>query len=108
MAASLPEWLPAEGAPLAFGGNGNGNGNGSHAGLHKHFTSLGEARPEEPRFSALDMQRKAVPPAFDSLLIREGELMSKLHEILRSPLGAGAVRIVDELHVMVGRNKNLS
>jgi hypothetical protein len=46
--------------------------------------------------------------SFDSLLLREGELMSKLHEILRSPLGAGAARIVDELHQMVAKNRNLS
>jgi hypothetical protein len=46
--------------------------------------------------------------SFDSLLLREGELMSKLHEILRSPLGTGAARIIDELHLIVAKSRNLS
>ena len=44
---------------------------------------------EEPRFIA-EPPRKSASVGFDSLLLREGELMSKLHEILRSPLGTGA------------------
>ena len=37
--------------------------------------------------------------------MREGELMSKLHDLLHSPLGTGIARIVDELHAVVTRNR---
>jgi len=95
------DWIPAEGGPLTFSA---GN---SHAGMRSPYTTLSETRAEEPRFS-VEPQRKNASMNFDSLLLREGELMSKLHEILRSPLGAGAARIVDELHQMVAKNRNLS
>ena len=40
--------------------------------------------------------------------MREGELMSKLHDLLHSPLGMGIARIIEELHTMIPRNRNLS
>ena len=95
------DWIPADGGPLTFSA---GN---SHAGMHSPYATLSETRAEEPRFS-VEPQRKSASMSFDSLLLREGELMSKLHEILRSPLGAGAARILDELHQMVAKNRNLS
>ncbi|MGA2706071.1 MAG: helix-turn-helix transcriptional regulator [Isosphaeraceae bacterium] len=95
------DWIPADGGPLTFSA---GN---LHAGMHSPYATLSETRAEEPRFS-VEPQRKSASMSFDSLLLREGELMSKLHEILRSPLGAGAARIVDELHQMVAKNRNLS
>jgi transcriptional regulator with XRE-family HTH domain len=95
------DWIPAEGGPLTFSA---GN---SHAGMHSPCATLSETRAEEPRFS-VEPQRKSASMNFDSLLSREGELMSMLHEILRSPLGAGAARIVDELHQMVAKSRNLS
>ena len=95
------DWIPAEGGPLTFA---SGN---SHAGMHSPYAMSTETRAEEPRYS-IEPQRKTAAVNFDSLLLREGELMSKLHEILRSPLGAGAARIVDELHQMVARSRNLS
>ncbi len=45
---------------------------------------------------------------FDGLLMREGELMSKLHDLLHSPMGSGIARIIDELHQMGPKSKNLS
>ncbi len=95
------DWIPAEGGPLSFpAGN-------PHASMYSPYATLSETRAEEPRFSA-EPQRKSASMNFDPLLLREGELMSKLHEILRSPLGAGAARIVDELHQMVAKSRNLS
>jgi transcriptional regulator with XRE-family HTH domain len=94
------DWIPAEGGPLTFSAR-------SHAGMHSPCPALSETRAEEPRFS-VEPHRNSASMGFDSLLLREGELMSKLHEILRSPLGAGAARIVEELHQMVAKNKNLS
>ena len=95
------DWVPAEGGPLTF------SASNTHAGMHSPCPALSETRAEESRFS-VEPQRKSASMGFDSLLLREGELMSKLHEILRSPLGAGAARIVDELHQMVARSRNLS
>lgn len=95
------DWIPAEGGPLSF------SVSSQHAGMHSHCATLSDSRSGEPRFS-LEPQRKSASMSFDSLLLREGELMSKLHEILRSPLGAGAARIVDELHLIVAKSRNLS
>ena len=32
--------------------------------------------------------------------------MSKLHDLLHSPMGAGVARIVDDLHGMIGKGRN--
>ena len=95
------DWIPAEGGPLTF------SAHNPHAGMHSPCPALSETRAEEPRFS-VEPHRNSASMGFDSLLLREGELMSKLHEVLRSPLGAGVARIVDELHQMVAKNRNLS
>jgi len=95
------DWIPAEGGPLNFAASN------SHAGMHSPYATLTEPRAEEPRFS-VEPQRRSAAMSFDSLLLREGELISKLHEILLSPMGSGAARIVDELHLMVAKSRNLS
>ncbi len=95
------DWIPAEGGPLSFPTNN------SHASVHAPYSTLSEARAEEPRFS-VEPQRKNASMNFDSLLLREGELTSKLHEILRSQLGAGAARIIDELYQMASKGRNFS
>ncbi len=97
----LADWIPAEGGPLAF------SANAQHGGTHTQYAKLTDTMIEEPRFCA-EPPRKSASVGFDSLLLREGELMSKLHEILRSPLGTGAARIVDELHLIVAKSKNLA
>ena len=60
-----------------------------------------EARGDE-RFG-VEIPRRGHLASFDSLLMREGELMSKLHDLLHSPMGPGIARIVDDLHVMIGK-----
>ena len=55
--------------------------------------------------------RFAVEPEFpartnghESMYLREGELMSKLHELLHSPMGeSGVMRILEELHGLLPR-----
>ncbi len=79
----------------------------SHDGVRSHYTTLNEPRVEEPRFT-METQRKSPSIGFDSLLLREQELMAKLHEILRSPLASGAARLIDELHQVLSRSRNLS
>ena len=65
-----------------------------------------EPRVEETRFG-IEAQRRNGTASVKNLVIREGELMSKLHDLLHSPLGTGIARIVDELHLVVTRNRNL-
>jgi transcriptional regulator with XRE-family HTH domain len=94
-------WIPAEGGPLTF------SASNQHAGMHSRFAALSDPKVAELRFS-VEPQRKSSSTSFDSLPLREGELMSKLREILRSPLGTGAARIVDELHLIVAKSRNVS
>jgi transcriptional regulator with XRE-family HTH domain len=98
----LGDWLPAEGGPLSL-----------PAGNHAHISSYGNAlhhdQPkEEPRFPADTQARRGSGASFDNLVMREGELMSKLHDLLHSTLGTGIARIVDELHQMIQRGRNLT
>ena len=58
--------------------------------------------------SATEPQRRAHSAGLDSLLMREGEMMSKLHDLLHSPMGPGIARIVDDLHVMIAKPRNSS
>ena len=41
----------------------------------------------------------------ESIYVREGELMSKLHDLLHSPIGEGVARIVEELHALFPRSR---
>jgi DNA-binding XRE family transcriptional regulator len=43
----------------------------------------------------------------DSVFVREGELMSKLHDLLHSPLGDGIARILEEMHALIPRSRSL-
>lgn len=42
----------------------------------------------------------------EGVLMREGELMSKLHDLLHSPVGAGVARILDDLHGLIPRARH--
>ncbi len=95
------DWIPAEGAPLTLS---NGI---SHDGVRSQYASMSDVRNDEPRFS-VELQRKNSSVGYDSLVLREQELMTKLREILRSPLASGAARILDEVHQMITRSRNLS
>jgi transcriptional regulator with XRE-family HTH domain len=44
----------------------------------------------------------------ESIYFREGELMSKLHDLLHSPVGEGIARIVDEFHALLPRTRTLN
>jgi hypothetical protein len=41
---------------------------------------------------------KSRTPGVETPFAREGELMSKLHELIHSPLGECITRVVDDLH----------
>ena len=94
------DWIPSEGGALSIPASN------THVGNHHHLVSLEEPRLEDTRFG-VEAQRRGVTASFENLLMREGELMSKLHDLLHSPLGSGIARIVDELHLVVTRSRNL-
>ena len=93
--------MPAEGGLLAFPANGSRSGN------HLRFAALNENKGKEPGLG-VEAERRSPFMGFGTLLLCEGELMSKLHDLLHSPLGAGIARIVDELHQMMAKSRNLS
>lgn len=96
----LGDWYPAEGGPLTLPGGV------SHSPASAAFSAMEEVKTEESRFS-LDPPRRG-SLTLDNLLMREGELMSKLHDLLHSNLGSGIARIIDELHQIIPRNRTLS
>ncbi len=81
------EWMPAEGAPLNLPASSARTGAGF----------------AEERVGAESVHRASA--AHEKVLSREGELMSKLHDLLHSPIGPGVARILDELHVLTPRTR---
>ena len=95
----MGDWMPSEGGPLALPP-------GAQPSL-SHYAALDQDRADDARFG-VEPQRRSGAAVYEGLLMREGELMSKLHDLLHSPLGMGIARIIDELHTMIPRNRNLS
>jgi transcriptional regulator with XRE-family HTH domain len=84
-------WVPSEGGPIALP-------NGSN------FPTLSSVGTDDARFGR-DTHAKTRPHNYEAPFVREGELMSKLHDLLHSPLGGCITGIVDELHGLLGRNR---
>ena len=74
----LYDWVPSEGGPLTL-----------PAGTATRRSSV--ATSEESRF-AVEHELPARSNGHDSVFLREGELMSKLHDLLHSPIGDGVAR----------------
>jgi transcriptional regulator with XRE-family HTH domain len=87
----LYDWAPGEGGALALP---------NVAGVR----SISMATAEESRF-AVEADNPAKTNGHEAMYLREGELMSKLHDLLHSPIGNGVVRIVEELHGMLPRSR---
>jgi transcriptional regulator with XRE-family HTH domain len=83
------DWESSEGGPLALPAGASVN-------------SLSLAGADESRFS-IEPPLPNRANGHDAVYVREGELMSKLHDLLHSPLGDGVARIVDELHSLLPR-----
>ena len=86
------DWVPAEGGPLSIP-------NGSTV------KPVSFATAEESRF-AVESEIPARTNGHESFYLREGELISKLHELLHSPMGSGVVRILEELHGLLPRGRS--
>ena len=87
----LYDWVPSEGGPLAMPSLGN-------------FRALSPGAADDLRFS-VESAAPAKTNGHDSIYLREGELMSKLHDLLHSPIGESVARIVEELHVSLPRSR---
>jgi transcriptional regulator with XRE-family HTH domain len=90
----LYDWVPSsEGGPLAVAAVGS-------------FRALSATASDDLRF-AIDTVTPVKTNGHESIYVREGELMSKLHDLLHSPLGESVARIVEELHTVVPRSRPL-
>jgi transcriptional regulator with XRE-family HTH domain len=98
--ASLPrrspgiyDWVPSEGGPLSMPSVGN-------------FRALSATASDDLRF-AIETVTPVKTNGHESIYVREGELMSKLHDLLHSPLGESVARIIEELHTVIPRSRPL-
>lgn len=87
------QWVPHEGGPLSLPAETSQVSNG--------FTA---AHGGDSRFG-VEKNGKSVS-GIDSTFIREGELISKLHDLLHSPLGGGLSRVIDDLHALLNRGRS--
>jgi transcriptional regulator with XRE-family HTH domain len=88
----MPDWAPVEGGTLSLSAIG-----GTRA------ASI--ATVQESRFS-VDADSPSRSNGHEAMYLREGELMSKLHDLLHSPIGNGVVRILEELHGLLPRSRS--
>jgi transcriptional regulator with XRE-family HTH domain len=89
----LYDWVPSEGGSLSMPSIGN-------------FRALSATASDDLRF-AIETVTPTRTNGNESIYVREGELMSKLHDLLHSPLGESVARIVEELHTLVPRSRPL-
>jgi len=88
-ARPVQDWIPAEGGPLTIPGNSS-------------FKGHTDEDEDESRFAVhTAMHPRAT--SHDALYLREGELMSKLHDLIHSPVGGGVARLIEELHTLLPR-----
>jgi transcriptional regulator with XRE-family HTH domain len=70
------------------------------------YGGLGSTGGDEPRIAAESIA-KPRPLASESSYAREGELMSKLHDLLHSPFGDCVTGVVDDLHRILCQVRNV-
>lgn len=92
----MDRWLPGEGGPLSLPTAVQPQGYPRRV---EDFR--GQSRPV-----AGEHLSPAPQQAHESVLLREGELMSKLHDLLHSPVGAGVARVLDDLHGLLPRGRH--
>jgi transcriptional regulator with XRE-family HTH domain len=86
------DWLPLEGGPLTLPPVTN-------------FKSLSGVGNDDSRF-AIEPPVQTKTNGHESIFLREGELMSKLHDLLHSPVGDGVACILEELHMLLPRSRS--
>lgn len=70
-----------------------------------NFKSLSGIGNDDSRF-VVEPPAQPKMNGHESVFVREGELMSKLHDLLHSPVGDGVASILDELHTMLPRSRS--
>src|SRR5271165_1344806 len=80
------DWVPSEGGTLSMPPGAT-------------FKTLSATGADEVRFALDAVPSK--PNGHESVFVREGELMSKLHDLLHSPIGAGVAQVIEELHTLL-------
>jgi transcriptional regulator with XRE-family HTH domain len=93
----LNEWIPSEGGPLSVAGHSLLSGASLNLDREDHRGDDGR-----PTHESLRLRASSSPEA---VLHREGELMSRLHDLLHSPLGPGIARIIEELHQFLPKSR---
>jgi transcriptional regulator with XRE-family HTH domain len=88
-ARGVYDWVPSEGGPL----------NLPPASSFKSMSGVGA---DDSRF-VVEPPIQTKMNGHESIFVREGELMSKLHDLLHSPVGDGVARILEELHTLLPR-----
>jgi len=88
----LYDWLSSEGGALAMPGAGS-------------FKTMPVAPSEESRFT-VDPSIATKSNGYEPIFIRERDLMSKLHDLLHSPIGDGVACIVEDLHTLLPRTRS--
>lgn len=88
------QWLPNEGGPLNV-----------PADAPRASTGFPPPNAAEHRF-AIEMDGRNPSTSFESVYLREGELMSKLHDILHSSLGSGITRILEDMHALLPKARS--
>jgi transcriptional regulator with XRE-family HTH domain len=91
-ARGMYDWMPSEGGPLALPSVAS-------------FGPLSVTGVDDARFSA-EPPISSRANGHDAVYHREGEMMSKLHDLLHSAIGDGVARIVDELHSLLPRTRS--
>jgi transcriptional regulator with XRE-family HTH domain len=89
----LYDWMPSEGATLSLPAAGS-------------FKTLSATAADEVRF-AMEAAVPSKAKGQESVFVREGELMSKLHDLLHSPIGDGVAQVIEELHTLLPRFRPL-
>jgi transcriptional regulator with XRE-family HTH domain len=87
----LHDWLPSEGGPLSMPPGGT-------------FKALSATGSDEPRFG-METSIPSRSHSHESIFVREGELMSKLHDLIHSPIGDGVARLIEDLHLLLPRSR---
>jgi transcriptional regulator with XRE-family HTH domain len=87
----LYDWAPSDGGPLSLPSGPN-------------IKAASIASAEESRF-AVDAELPLKNDGPEWIFFREGELMSKLHDVLHSPIGHAFARILEELHGVLPRSR---
>jgi hypothetical protein len=90
----LHDWAPSEGGPLTMPGGVSS------------FKTMAVGASDESRFT-IDQPLATKPNGYEPIFVRERELMSKLHDLLHSPIGDGVASIVEVLHTMLPRTRNV-